>query len=44
MKKFKQFCEECDCKDKERKTKTKKTVEVMPQVKDGSGKVMSVKE
>jgi hypothetical protein len=44
MKNFKLLREECECKDKERKTKTKKTVEVMPQVKDGSGKVMSVKE
>ena len=37
MKSFKQFQEECDCKDKERKGKKKKTgnVEVMPTVNDG---------
>jgi hypothetical protein len=36
MKTFKQFREECECKDKERKVKkAKKTVEVMPTVKDG---------
>ena len=36
MKTFKEFREECVCKDKERKTKkAKKTVEVMPTVKDG---------
>ena len=45
MKSFKQLREECGCKDKERKTKKKKqTVEVMPQVKDGAGKLMGVKE
>ena len=44
MKSFKQLREECGCKDKERKTKSKKTVEVMPQVKDGSGMKMGVKE
>ena len=45
MKSFKQLREECGCKDKERKTKKKQqTVEVMPQVKDGSGKLMGVKE
>ena len=45
MKSFKQLREECGCKDKERKTKKKQqTVEVMPQVKDGAGKLMGVKE
>ena len=44
MKSFKQLREECGCKDKERKTKSKKTVEVMPQVKDGSGMKIGVKE
>ena len=45
MKSFKQLREECDCKDTERKEKKKKNpVEVMPQVKDGSGKIMGVKE
>ena len=36
MKPFKQFREECDCKDKERKTKSKKKsqVEVMPRIPD----------
>ena len=47
MKKFRQLREECECKDKERKSKKKKTqtVEVMPQVKDGSSDTkMGVKE
>ena len=37
MKSFKEFREECGCKDKERKGKKKKTgnVEVMPTIKDG---------
>ena len=36
MKTFKQFREECGCKDKERKGKKKKSpVEVMPTVNDG---------
>ena len=37
MKSFKEFREECGCKDKERKGKKKKTgnVEVMPTVNDG---------
>ena len=36
MKTFKQFREECGCKDKERKSKKKKSpVEVMPTVNDG---------
>ena len=38
MKSFKQFREECGCKDKERKSKSKKktsNVEVMPTVDDG---------
>lgn len=35
MKNFKQFREECECKDKERKGKKKATVEVMPTIKDG---------
>ena len=36
MKTFKQFREECGCKDKERKDKKKKSpVEVMPTVNDG---------
>ena len=36
MKTFRQLREECDCKDKERKGKKKKsTVEVMPVVNDG---------
>ena len=37
MKSFKQFREECGCKDKERKTKSKKKgqVEVMPSIPDG---------
>ena len=36
MKPFKQFREECDCKDKERKTKSKKKsqVEIMPRIPD----------
>ena len=39
MKTFKQLREECGCKDKERKAKkAKKTVEVMPTVKDGPPK------
>ena len=45
MKKFRQLREECECKDKERKSKKKQTVEVMPQVRDGSSDVkMGVKE
>tara|TARA_B100000035_G_scaffold59164_1_gene47454 strand:+ start:516 stop:650 length:135 start_codon:yes stop_codon:yes gene_type:complete len=44
MKSFKQLREECECKDTERKDKKKKkTIEVMPQVKDSSGKIMGVK-
>ena len=37
MKTFKQFREECGCKDKERKVKSKKksNVEVMPNIPDG---------
>jgi|TARA_B100000085_G_scaffold14840_1_gene12827 hypothetical protein len=37
MKPFKQFREECGCKDKEKKTKSKKkgNVEVMPSIPDG---------
>jgi hypothetical protein len=35
MKTFKQLREECGYKDKERKSKKKGTVEVMPTVKDG---------
>ena len=37
MKSFKQFREECGCKDKERKSKKKKSsnIEVMPTVNDG---------
>jgi len=37
MKSFKQFREECGCKDKEKKTKSKKkgNVEVMPSIPDG---------
>ena len=37
MKTFKQFREECGCKDKERKAKKKKTgnVEVLPTINDG---------
>lgn len=36
MKTFRQLREECDCKDKERKGKKKKsTIEVMPTVNDG---------
>jgi hypothetical protein len=42
MKIFKLFREECECKEKERKSK-KKTVEVMPQIKDDNGQKMSVK-
>ena len=42
MKSFKQLREECGCKDKERKSK-KKTVEVMPQIKDNNGQKMGVK-
>ena len=43
MKSFKQLREECGCKDKERKSK-KKTVEVMPQIRDNNGQKMGVKE
>ena len=35
MKPFKQFREECHCKDKERKAKKKSQVEVMPTINDG---------
>ena len=35
MKSFKQFREECGCKDKERKGKKKGSVEVMPTIRDG---------
>ena len=44
MKSFKDLREECGCEKEDRKSKKKKTVEVMPQVKDGSGKLMGVKE
>ena len=35
MKTFKQFREECGCKDKARKSKKKGNVEVMPTIDDG---------
>jgi len=35
MKTFKQLREECDCKDKARKSKKKGNVEVMPTIDDG---------
>jgi hypothetical protein len=35
MKTFKQFREECGCKDKARKSKKKGNVEVMPTIRDG---------
>jgi hypothetical protein len=35
MKTFKQFREECGCKHKERKSKKKGNVEVMPTIRDG---------
>ena len=44
MKSFKDLREECGCEKEDRKSKKKKTVEVMPQVKDGAGKLMGVKE
>ena len=45
MKSFKQLREECGCKDKERKEKSKKKpVEVMPKVNDGNKLLMGVKE
>ena len=43
MKSFNQLREECEDKYEKKKSK-KKTVEVMPQVKDGAGKLMGVKE
>ncbi len=42
MKNFRQLREECESKDKERNSK-KKTVEVMPQIKDNNGQKMGVK-
>lgn len=42
MKNFKLLREECECKDKERKSK-KKTVEILPQIKDDNGQKMNVK-
>ena len=42
MKNFRQLSEESESKDKERKSK-KKTVEVMPQIKDNNGQKMGVK-
>ena len=44
MKSFKQLREECCDSCEKRDKKKKKTVEVMPQVKDGAGKLMGVKE
>ena len=35
MKTFKEFCEECGCKDKARKKKKSGNVEVMPTINDG---------
>ena len=35
MKTFKQFREDCDCKDKTRKSKKKGNVEIMPTIRDG---------
>lgn len=35
MKSFRQFREECSCKDKERKGKKKPTLEIMPTIRDG---------
>jgi len=45
MKTFKQFREECGCRDKARKSKKKGkgTVEVMPIVNDGNGKSITTK-
>lgn len=43
MKTFKQFREECECKDKARKSKKKGSVEVMPVINDGNGKSMTTK-
>lgn len=42
MKNFKLLREECESKEKERKSK-KKTVEIMPQGPDDNGQKMSVK-
>jgi len=44
VKSYKQFCEDCGCEKKSKKGKKKSPVEVMPIVKDGSGKLMGVKE
>ena len=41
MKSFKQFREECGCKDKARKSKKKGNVEVMPTVNDGQKGMVS---
>ena len=41
MKTFKQFREECGCKDKARKSKKKGNVEVMPTVNDGQKGMVS---
>ena len=35
MKSFRQFREECECKDKKSKGKKKGTVEIMPTIRDG---------
>ena len=41
MKTFKQLREECDCKDKARKSKKKGNVEVMPTINDGKKGMVS---
>ena len=41
MKTFKQFREECGCKDKARKSKKKGNVEVMPTINDGKKGMVS---
>ena len=44
MKSFKEFREECGCKDKARKSKKKSgNVEVLPIVNDGNGKSMTTR-
>ena len=43
MKSFKEFSEECGCEKKDRKSKKKSAVEVMPVVNDGNGKSMTTR-
>jgi len=43
MKTFKQFREECSCKEKEKKGKKNPAIEIMPKFKDGQKDIMTTR-